>query len=476
MRPLKDLAAMLYQSERYDEAVQFLGRARALAPKDARTWYALGLAQEARQDPGAAIAAYRESIRAIPGLPIPKRHWPISATLGEHEQAILVLDDLLRLERTNEQAAANRDAWRERSTRCWRDGFWGRRRTVKTSTLVQQGGLLRLSEISDGAGQTMIRYGTGIAELWAFLATNGELSADAGARRSRAGAKKRDTMFRVTVVGASGRREPANYATAITLTFLREALGVPLTQASDLYARLLGGAPHLSWNGARLCFTTVRDPERDQMVHGLAVEIVQPERGAREGPLDLGGCCAGLRASAGLFSLMSVMLLGAASLGCRSSRAPAPAKSESSRAPSQGITFIEDDYEGAKKRALAEHLPLFVDAWAPWCHTCLSMKEYVWGVMRRSRPGKQVCLGFDRHREERKRAFRAKVPDAGVAHAFVIDPSTERARSNGQGLRPQANSRSSWGTPLSTERRTTKRPPLGSGGIGQWATRTPRLR
>ena len=107
----------------------------------------------------------------------------------------------------------------------------------------------------------MIRYGSGLAELWAFLAANGEIARLVlvliDPERT---AKKRDTMFRVTVVGASGQREPANYATAITLTFLREALGVPLTQASDLYARLLGGAPHLPWNGARLCFTTVRAP------------------------------------------------------------------------------------------------------------------------------------------------------------------------------------------------------------------------
>jgi hypothetical protein len=54
-------------------------------------------------------------------------------------------------------------------------------------------------------------------------------------------AKKRDDVFRVTVVGTTGRREPANFATAVTLTFLREALGAPMTQTSELYARLLGG-------------------------------------------------------------------------------------------------------------------------------------------------------------------------------------------------------------------------------------------
>ncbi|MDC3956645.1 thioredoxin family protein [Polyangium jinanense] len=41
------------------------------------------------------------------------------------------------------------------------------------------------------------------------------------------------------------------------------------------------------------------------------------------------------------------------------------------------LVFIEDDLDGAMARARAEKKALFVDAWAPWCHTCLSMKNYV---------------------------------------------------------------------------------------------------
>jgi hypothetical protein len=85
-------------------------------------------------------------------------------------------------------------------------------------------------------------------------------------------AKKRDDVFRVTVVGTSGRREPANYATAITLTFLREALGAPMTQASALYARLLGGETSVDWSGARLSFGTVPNPTgKGDPLHGLSV-------------------------------------------------------------------------------------------------------------------------------------------------------------------------------------------------------------
>ena len=45
--------------------------------------------------------------------------------------------------------------------------------------------------------------------------------------------------------------------------------------------------------------------------------------------------------------------------------------------PPPRIDFVENDYLHALSVARKEHKPLFVDAWAPWCHTCLSMKSYV---------------------------------------------------------------------------------------------------
>ena len=51
---------------------------------------------------------------------------------------------------------------------------------------------------------------------------------------------------------------------------------------------------------------------------------------------------------------------------------PAPA------APRQvEIPWISDDYAAALARARAEKKPIFIDMWAPWCHTCLSMKQLV---------------------------------------------------------------------------------------------------
>ncbi|HUS68211.1 MAG TPA: thioredoxin family protein [Kofleriaceae bacterium] len=41
------------------------------------------------------------------------------------------------------------------------------------------------------------------------------------------------------------------------------------------------------------------------------------------------------------------------------------------------IPWISDDWAAAEKRARDEKKPIFVDLWAPWCHTCLSMKQIV---------------------------------------------------------------------------------------------------
>ena len=48
------------------------------------------------------------------------------------------------------------------------------------------------------------------------------------------------------------------------------------------------------------------------------------------------------------------------SLACASQRASTPAE------PAEALPFIENDYARALTEARARHVPVFVDAWAPW--------------------------------------------------------------------------------------------------------------
>ncbi len=98
-------------------------------------------------------------------------------------------------------------------------------------------------------------------------------------------ARAEDDVFRVTVVTADSRSAPADFATAITLTFLREALGCPMTQASALYARLLGGEAPLEWGGASLTFDSVPRPDKPaERRHGVRVSGKGSPIGPHPGP------------------------------------------------------------------------------------------------------------------------------------------------------------------------------------------------
>ena len=45
--------------------------------------------------------------------------------------------------------------------------------------------------------------------------------------------------------------------------------------------------------------------------------------------------------------------------------------------PGEAVPWLENDFGAALSQAKSKNLPLVVDLWAPWCHTCLSMQKFV---------------------------------------------------------------------------------------------------
>ncbi len=93
--------------------------------------------------------------------------------------------------------------------------------------------------------------------------------------------------------------------------------------------------------------------------------------------------------------------------------------------PTAGPQFIEDDYAKAVLKAKREKKLLFVDAWAPWCHTCIFMRQHVL-----NRPGfrafeNRVVFAAIDTEQKRNEAFVAKFPVSSWPTLFFIDPTTE---------------------------------------------------
>src|SRR5215470_20054654 len=94
--------------------------------------------------------------------------------------------------------------------------------------------------------------------------------------------------------------------------------------------------------------------------------------------------------------------------------------------PPSGIVFVDDDYPGALAKAKAQRKPLFLDSWATWCHSCLSMKSFVFpdaGL----RPAKDAVVWLSVETEaEKNREVVEKFPADGLPTFLIIDPETEK--------------------------------------------------
>ena len=89
------------------------------------------------------------------------------------------------------------------------------------------------------------------------------------------------------------------------------------------------------------------------------------------------------------------------------------------------IPFVENDYASAVAQAKATKRPLFIEAWAPWCHTCRSMRAYVFtDSALQPYVGRFVWLAIDTE-NAKNAAFLMKHPVQGVPMLFVVDPAKD---------------------------------------------------
>lgn len=144
-----------------------------------------------------------------------------------------------------------------------------------------------------------------------------------------------------------------------------------------------------------------------------------------------------MRRSSALAALLVPLLA-----GCRSHRAegvataPVPSSSATAATASEPpparvdagaeLPFLSDDWPRALAVARRTHRPLFVDAWAPWCHTCLSLRAYVLrDPALAAFADRFVWLAIDTERAENA-AFLDAFPMHVWPTLWVVDPTSAK--------------------------------------------------
>jgi len=102
---------------------------------------------------------------------------------------------------------------------------------------------------------------------------------------------------------------------------------------------------------------------------------------------------------------------------------PAPTAREPAKTAVGPIRWVDDDLPGALASAKAAGKPLFIDAWAPWCHTCLSMRSYVFSdVTLAELADRFVWVAVDTEKPS-SADFLAKYPLDVWPTFFIVDPA-----------------------------------------------------
>lgn len=100
----------------------------------------------------------------------------------------------------------------------------------------------------------------------------------------------------------------------------------------------------------------------------------------------------------------------------------APAADAAATAAHSGLAWIDDDVPGAMAKAKKEGKLVFVDTWAEWCHTCISMKHYVLDSPALRSFGEQVVFVAVDTEKDKNAAFVDQNAIDVWPTFFVLDP------------------------------------------------------
>lgn len=132
-------------------------------------------------------------------------------------------------------------------------------------------------------------------------------------------------------------------------------------------------------------------------------------------------------------SLVAIAALLASAIGCGGSTAPSTPSPIVTAKSAAAPAFIDDDYARALAEAKEKKKPIFVDAWAPWCHSCLSMRAYVLSDPALAPLANDfVWLAIDTEKDSNA-AFTSKLQNRVWPTLWIVDPTTETATMRWEG-------------------------------------------